>query len=72
MAILGDGSHFSNLGRGSPKEYFCSIILRCLIFFLFFALALLKSAIKENISFRGFFFIFHALAAILFSGAEPF
>ena len=55
-------NHFSNFGRGSPKEHFCEIILkldhwprrRCRLKVFFF------------------FFFFLALLAILFSRAEPF
>ena len=104
-------NHFSNFGRGSPKEHFCEIILtsghwprgRCLKIFLFLALvpilfsgapfcsvewnhftnfgrASLKEHFCEIILQSGHWprryclqvFLFLALVAILFSGAEPF
>ena len=56
---LAERNHFRSFGRGSPKEHFCEIIL------------------KSGHWPRGrcrlkFFFLFLALEAILFSGAEPF
>ena len=51
-------NHFSNFGRGSPKGQFCEIIL--------------KSEHWSRRRCRLKVFLFLALAAILFSGAEPF
>ena len=51
-------NHFSNFSRGSFKEHFCEIIL--------------KSAHWPERRCRLKVFLFLALTAILFSGAEPF
>ena len=67
FSILSPGGYFvqrsetiSNFGRESPKEHFCEIILKSVHW------------PKEEMSFKGFFFLFLALKAILFSGGEPF
>ena len=50
--------HFSNSGRGSSKEHFCEIFLKK------------KSHLPRRCGLKVFLFL--ALVAILFSGAEPF
>ena len=71
--LLAQQNNFSNFGRESPKEHFCEIILKsghwprrrcCLKFVFFFCLFFFFCFI--------YLFLFLALAAILFSGAEPF
>ena len=52
----GDGSYCSNFDRGPPKEHFCEIILKSVHW------SQRRSHLKV--------FLFLALAAILFSGAE--
>ena len=51
-------NHFSNFGRGSPKEHFCKIILKAGLW------PSRRCCLKV--------FLFLALVVILFSGAEPF
>ena len=51
-------NHFSTFDRGPLKEYFCEIIL--------------KSGHWPRMRYRLKVFLFSALAAFFFSGAEPF